>query len=105
MSTIDWGQIASYVATPVVGVITYWAGKKKRKNDFLKDLQASIDMLSQKNNELLKELLSVKEINVELAIQVQHLKHENVTLSEQVRALTEQLDNVRIITKIEKSHN
>jgi hypothetical protein len=105
LSNIDLTSLISYLATPLAAAISFWAGKKKSKNDFLQALQSSIDMLSTKNAELLAELVAVKELNVGLAVSVKKLETENSSLKEQVSLLTEQLTNVKIITKIEKPHN
>lgn len=116
---IDWGTIIGYCLTPIAGVASYFAGKKTRKNDFLQQLQSSIDMLVEKNNTLLQELITVKGQNAELKVGMNKLSlenkglkegfnrltEENGVLSKQVEYLTTQLENVRVITKIEKQPN
>lgn len=45
---------------PVVTATAGWiAGSRKRRNDFLKDLQASIDLLSAENRRLLSDITAV----------------------------------------------
>ena len=84
--------ILGYILTPVAGVIGWFVSAKKRKNDFLVDLQASIDLLSEKNKELVAEV-------VKLRTEVLHLKTENAALREEVEELNKKLDNVKTITK------
>lgn len=116
---IDWGSIIGYCLTPVAGVASYFAGKQTRKNDFLQQLQNSVNMLVQKNGELLNELITVKGQNAELQVGMNklslenkelkegfvRLNEENGVLSKQVEYLTTQLENVKVITKIEKQQN
>lgn len=116
---VDWGSIIGYCLTPVAGVASYFAGKKQRKNDFLNQLQSSVDMLTKKNAELLDELIKVREQNADLmngqktlSLENKALKEgfkklteENKSLSDRVQTLTSQLENVKVITKVEKSHN
>ena len=89
---MDWITIISVCLTPIVGVVSWFAGSKKRHNDFLKDLQESIDLLSEKNKELLKEV-------VELRSEVAKLKTENAALCLEVEELNHKLDNVTKITR------
>lgn len=102
---IDWVNVGSIAAAPVTGVLSYFAGKKKRKNDFLQNLQTSIDLLAGKNAELLKELLEVKKQNIKLSVAVEQLKLENEQLKVTIQTLTTQLENVKVITKVEKPHD
>jgi predicted nuclease with TOPRIM domain len=116
---IDWGTIIGYCLTPIASVASYFAGKKTRKNDFLQQLQSSIDMLVGKNNILLQELITVKGQNAELKVGMSKLSlenkglkegfakltEENGSLSRQVEYLTTQLENVKVITKIKQQPN
>lgn len=95
--------LVSVAATPLAAVLSYFAGKKKRQNDFLQDLQTSIDMLAKKNAELLDELVKVKEQNVQLKVSVEQLTLDNEKLSEQVKNLTDKLENAKVTIKPTKS--
>lgn len=46
--------IGTYIIPLFTAAIGWLVGSRKRKNDFLKDLQASIDLLSSENRKLLR---------------------------------------------------
>ena len=76
---------------PVAGWIV---GSRKRRNDFLKDLQASIDLLSSEKRRLLSditavnaEIVAVRRENGELKASVDRLCAENAQLKDEVRQL------------------
>lgn len=96
---IDWTTTISIALTPITGVISYYAGSKKRKNDFLQELQSSIDLLSTKNSELMEKLLAVQEQNLSLSIEVKMLRKENETLNKRIKIFTEQLKKHGLIDK------
>lgn len=65
------------ILTPILTSVLGWiAGKLKRNNDFLFELQSSIDMLSERNTKLLHELVEVKSLNQELMVRINQLKIE-----------------------------
>ena len=80
---------------PIVTAAAGWlAGKRKRRNDFLKNMQDSIDILSMENKRLLEDLTNVnREVvalrreNGELKYSVDQLCKENVQLKDEVRNL------------------
>ena len=80
---------------PLVTAAAGWlAGKRKRRNDFLKNMQESIDILSMENKRLIEDLTTVnREVvalrreNGELKYSVDQLCKENVQLKEEVRNL------------------
>ena len=104
---IQWGvEIILPVLTAVAG---FFAGKKKRDNDFLNELQKSINALSKDNAELIKrtielnkELVAVKQQNAELQSKVEALRRENAELKTEIEGLKAQLDGVKTITRIKK---
>jgi predicted nucleic acid-binding Zn-ribbon protein len=61
--TFDIINIVTPVATGVIGWLT---GRRKQKNDFLNDLQASIDLLAEKNRLLMEEVIKLREENASL---------------------------------------
>lgn len=110
-------EIILPVATSALG---WLVGRRQRNNQFLGELQGSIDMLAAKNgeqmNEILKlreevvklrtenlsqskEIIQVKEENRKLNEQMTELRKENKALSEQVSALTDRLQGVKTITR------
>lgn len=102
---LTYGDIGIYrdLHYPVVHAAVGWlVGSRKRKNDFLKDLQASIDLLSSENRKLLaditavnSEIVAVRKENEELKASVDRLCTENSQLKVEVRQLREQVAKAR----------
>ena len=99
---MDKSEILQFIGTyiiPLVSAAAGWlAGSRKRRNDFLQDLQASIDLLSSENRRLLAditavnaEIVAVRKENEELKASVDRLCSENSQLQEEVRQLREQI--------------
>ena len=95
-------QITTIVTECVVPIITaaagWLAGKRKRRNDALKSMQDSIDILSTENKRLIEDLTTVnREVvalrreNGELKTSVDQLCKENVQLKTEVQDLRKQL--------------
>ena len=84
---------------PIVTAAAGWlAGKRKRRNDFLKNMQESIDILSMENKRLIEDLTTVnREVvalrreNGELKTSVDQLCKENAQLKTEVQDLRKQL--------------
>ena len=90
--------IGTYIIPLFTAVIGWIVGSRKRKNDFLKDLQASIDLLSSENRKLLaditavnSEIVAVRKENEELKASVDRLCAENSQLKDEIRQLREQI--------------
>lgn len=118
-------SLVELIVVPIVtAVIGYFTGHKKRKNDFLSDLQSSIDMLSAKNRELVDEVIKLRsqvvtlreenleltksqdrllKENADLRAEVAHLREENARQSELIEQLQQQLSGVKTITKVKQS--
>lgn len=96
---IDWAAIIIAVIGVLSSVTSYFAGKRKRQNDFLSDLQNSIDMLSKKNSELLSDIVLLRTQNAELLSSVASLKVQNTELRKEVEDLNARLENVKTITR------
>ena len=99
---MDRSDILQFFGTyiiPLVSAAVGWiAGSRKRRNDFLKDLQASIDLLSSENRRLLAditavnaEIVAVRKENEELKVSVDRLCAENAQLQDEIRLLREQV--------------
>ena len=74
------------------------AGKRKRRNDFLKNMQESIDILSLENKRLIEDLTTVnrevvalRKENGELKTSIDQLCKENAQLKTEVQDLRKQL--------------
>ena len=84
---------------PLVTAAAGWlAGSRKRRNDALKSMQDSIDILSKENKHLIEELTAVnrevvalRKENGELKTSVDQLCKENAQLKTEVQDLRKQL--------------
>lgn len=100
METITF--IGTYIIPLFSASVGWLVGSRKRKNDFLKDLQASINLLSAENKRLLEEItnanseiVTVRKENEELKASVDRLCTENSQLKDEVRQLREQVAKAR----------
>ena len=94
--------IGAYIVPLFTAAVGWIVGSRKRRNDFLKDLQASIDLLSSENRKLLaditsvnSEIVAVRKENEELKASVDRLCTENSQLKDEVRQLREQVAKAR----------
>lgn len=87
------GILLDVVMPLLTAVAGYFTGRQKRKNDFLRELQSSIDMLAAKNREQMNEILALRD-------QVGKLTQENAELRQEVAKLQQQLEGVKTITKV-----
>ena len=90
--------IGTYIISLFTAAVGWIVGSRKRRNDFLKDLQSSIDLLSSENRKLLaditavnSEIVAVRKENEELKASVDRLCTENSQLKDEVRQLREQI--------------
>lgn len=90
--------IGTYIIPLFTAAVGWIVGSRKRKNDFLKDLQASINLLSAENKRLLEEItnanaeiVAVRKENEELKASVDRLCAENSQLKDEIRQLREQI--------------
>lgn len=60
MTTYEW--ITTFLV-PITGVVSWLAGARMRRNESIKALQTTIDMLVQKNQELYDEILRLRKEN------------------------------------------
>lgn len=86
--------VLGYVFSALTGLVGWWAGKRKRNNDFLTDLQGSVNMLAEENAKLLKELVDVRKDNVilmsnqeQMKIEIEALRKENAALRKEIGEL------------------
>lgn len=94
--------IGTYIIPLFTAAVGWLVGSRKRKNDFLKDLQTSIDLLSSENRKLLaditavnSEIVAVRKENEELKASVDRLCTENSQLKDEIRQLREQVAKTR----------
>lgn len=96
-------NILTTVIMPMVTAVTGWiAGRRKQKNDFLSDLQQSINLLTAENRRLLEDITSVnREVvalrreNEELKLSVDCLCRENSQLKDEIRKLQQNFSDGR----------
>ena len=100
METQTLSTLISYAAPAVTAAAGWLAGKRKRRNDFLKNMQDSIDILSMENKRLLEDLTTVnrevvalRKENGELKYSVDQLCRENAQLKTEVQDLRKQITN------------
>ena len=96
--TLDF--IGTHIIPMITAAVGWLVGTRKRKNDFLQDLQASIDLLSSENKKLLAditsvnaEIVAVRKENEELKASVDKLCSENSQLKEEIRQLKDKIHN------------
>ena len=77
--------ILGYILTPLAAITTWIVSSKKRRNDFLNDLQASINLLADENKKLMAEVVE--------------LRKENARLKADIEELNRKLSNVKTITR------
>ena len=84
---------------PMITAAAGWlAGKRKRRNDALKSMQDSIDILSMENKRLIenlttvnREVVALRRENGELKTSVDQLCKENAQLKTEVQDLRKQM--------------
>ena len=103
---LHFSDVAPYLSSVFTAVIGWCAGRRKKDNDFLNDLQESINMLTDRNRELLKELVELRRENAtlihnqeEMKLKIEKLQRENVELRQEVELLNQKLSNVKTITR------
>jgi len=77
------------IGTFIVGLFT---GGRKRRNDFLHEMQKSIDLLTTENKKLIERVVALNK-------EVIDLRKENNILRCEVEELNKKLENVKTITR------
>lgn len=89
---MEFSDLFNYLAPVLTGVFGWLTGRRKQKNDFLAELQASIDLLAEKNKTQMEEIIKLRE-------EVLRLREENAHLREEIEELNGRLQNIKTITK------
>lgn len=84
MTTNEW--ITTFLV-PVTGIVSWIAGSRLRRNDTLKAMQTTVDLLVQKNRELYEELLRLRQENDTLRDQGIKRDNEIETLKNEIERL------------------
>ena len=103
---MDWIALIGLMIAPITAFAGWLAGRRKRSNDFLNQMQESINKLVAENTKLLDDIVTVKKQNVELLIQNEIMKQklatleeQNVQFKEEITVLNNKLQNVKTITR------
>lgn len=84
MTTYEW--ITTFLV-PITGIVSWIAGSRMRRNDTLKAMQTTVDLLVQKNRELYEELLRLRQENDLLRDQGIKRDNEIETLKNEIERL------------------
>lgn len=94
--------ILSFLFSSIAGIAGWFVGRKKQKNDFISDLQSSIDLLADKNKSLFEEKLKQMEQISDLQAKIILFEKENSSLKEWVEKLENQiLELEKQVSKLE----
>lgn len=80
-----------YIASAITGLFGWVVGKKRQDNNFIKELQDSINLLAKDNRELREELITVRKEYMRQSILLEQISAENKLLKEQIDTLTKRL--------------
>jgi FtsZ-binding cell division protein ZapB len=86
--------VLSFILPVLTGVVGWFAGGKKRKNDFLHELQSSVDMLLEKNKTLLMEVINLRGENADQKKQLNEMQFNLETLRRENEHLTMAFNNL-----------
>jgi len=97
---IQFSDVVNVALPAVTGAAGWLAGRRKQRNDFLAEMQSSIDLLSEKNRLFVGEMVQLREENLKLCGEVAMLREENRALRSEIETLNRNLENVRAITQV-----
>lgn len=92
---MEINQILDYIAPAATGVVGWFAGSRKRKNDFLAEMQNSIDILSKANKDYVSQIVSFQKLEIKISAlesDNEMLKQENDVLKAKVEVLETRLN-------------
>ena len=103
---MDITTLIGYIFSALTGIAGWLVGRRKQQNDFITDLQSSINLLAEKNRELLDEVIRLRQQNAELLSnqdemkkEMATLRKENAGLKKEVEELNLKFSNVKTITR------
>lgn len=106
-------DLLPWLLTAITGVVSWYAGRRQRDNDFLTTLQGNITLLTDNNAKLLGELLELRKANIdiqttnaklqaslskmqaerdELLTEIRKLRADNGVLLERVEQVSRKID-------------
>jgi lipopolysaccharide biosynthesis regulator YciM len=87
--------VTIFSTLPVGTAIGWFFTKRKRDNDFITDLQSSIDLLSENYTKTLDNLIILKKQNADLLILVSQLETEISKLKEENSTLLKKMNELK----------
>ena len=84
MTTYEW---ITTMLVPITGIISWMAGSRMRRNETIKALQTTIDLLVDKNRELYDEILRLRKEN-------DTLKDEGIKRDNEIGELKRQIEQM-----------
>ena len=83
-----WVTLFGFFLAPISGVVSYFAGLRKSKNDFLHEMQKSINLLTSENTKLVERV-------VDLNTQMIALRKENELLKGNIEKMSNKLEYLK----------
>jgi FtsZ-binding cell division protein ZapB len=90
---LHFTDILPYLASIITGVAGWMTGRKKQKNDFLTNLQASIDLLAEKNRQLTEEVVKLRGENMQLRDEIEALCRQYKKALKELKEKTNEKEN------------
>ncbi len=87
-----WDVIKDIGIPTVASVVAWVAGRYTRRSDALVRMQTSIDLLAEKNAELITEVTELRSENANLSASIHALTGENARLKKTLDAINKKLD-------------
>lgn len=82
---IDWTQIIGYLTAPFAAAVAWVFGRRQRRNDAVRSMQATIDLLAEKNAALHALIEQMRTEHAE----------ESARLSDQLRQVSEENEGLK----------
>ena len=92
-------DIIPYALPIITALVGWFGGTRKKKNDFLGEMQKSIDLLAAENTKLVAQVVGLNKEIASLNKEVVTLRGENEGLRAEIEKLNKRLENVKIINK------
>lgn len=85
MTTYEW--ITTFLL-PVTGIVSWIAGSRMRRNDTIKALQTTVDMLVQKNSELYDDIMRLRQEN-------DTLRDQGIKRDNEIKSLKAEIERLK----------
>ena len=93
MDYVTLKDILLFVGLCISNICTWLFSRRKQNNDFLAELQKSIDLLTEKYTKTLNENVQLKADNAKLLANQQVMEEKIDSLTRKIDSLTKQLKN------------